>query len=370
MIFYGDVRLIADRGVLSQLIVQAGPELLIALIEEGYLRITYVEGGYGFITDNTGTDHEIHKPTDFKVEGAMEFENAALPALEIATGSRRSRSRRLMTRLARSIESESTRPEVIQAMIEDLNNPQYIEAVIPAIIRSAAPNAVLPHHLEFEVSQSGDAFTTKTNLNLRAINNEFHKTVPETFMSFTPATLLSAAMEACTDLSYASDNGAELSVDPMASAVMSTKLEGIVARATNLPNEVSIFQARLFKANDIAAAVNSGVRSLEDVLQLLRKATRFRQWMADQADDVGLLAQYYEATTKRTWIETLPAKIARWSILGGGGLIATLMGVPGVPLALGSLGFGAADSLFLEKLVRGWRPDQFVDGTLRPFLDE
>jgi hypothetical protein len=92
--------------------------------------------------------------------------------------------------------------------------------------------------------------------------------------------------------------------------------------------------------------------------------------MADQVDDVGLLAQYYEATTKQTWIETLPAKVVRWSVIGGGGLLATLMGTPGLPLAIGSLAVAGADSLLLERLTRGWRPDQFVDSTLRPFVSK
>lgn len=39
MLFYQNVHLIADRGILSQLVSQCGSSLVIELIEEGFLKM-------------------------------------------------------------------------------------------------------------------------------------------------------------------------------------------------------------------------------------------------------------------------------------------------------------------------------------------
>jgi hypothetical protein len=51
--------------------------------------------------------------------------------------------------------------------------------------------------------------------------------------------------------------------------------------------------------------------------------------------------------------------VARWALFTGIGLVVD----PLVGVAI-----GAADSFLLDKILKGWKPDVFVEGSLKPFV--
>jgi hypothetical protein len=67
------------------------------------------------------------------------------------------------------------------------------------------------------------------------------------------------------------------------------------------------------------------------------------------------------------WAERLPSKTARWAIFTAAGTVASLALTPLVGTAVG-LGLTAADTFLVDKLIKGWKPNQFVNGPLREFL--
>src|SRR3954451_20150071 len=64
MLFYQSVHLIADINILSQLISECGPGLLIELIEEGFLKISYLEKQPGIQSLEIGRsiEHQWFQP--------------------------------------------------------------------------------------------------------------------------------------------------------------------------------------------------------------------------------------------------------------------------------------------------------------------
>ena len=62
MLFYQNVHLIADRDILSQLVSQCGSALVIELIEEGFLKISYVDKLTDIRNFDVGTSKERHQP--------------------------------------------------------------------------------------------------------------------------------------------------------------------------------------------------------------------------------------------------------------------------------------------------------------------
>src|SRR5262245_45598239 len=62
LLFYDDVRLIANINALNYLVRSCGPETVIALLEEGFLKLTYTQTATAVQTDNTGTPLERHRP--------------------------------------------------------------------------------------------------------------------------------------------------------------------------------------------------------------------------------------------------------------------------------------------------------------------
>ena len=91
---------------------------------------------------------------------------------------------------------------------------------------------------------------------------------------------------------------------------------------------------------------------------LLKEARKFKDWLQQQEPSVSLIHEYYKALEKETWLDKLPTKAIRFLIFTGGGLL--------VP-ALGSLGLSAADTFLVDRLLGGWKPNQFVNGPLKDF---
>jgi hypothetical protein len=62
LLFYDDARLIANINALNYLVRSCGPDTVIALLEEGFLKLTYTQTATAVQTDSTGTPHERHRP--------------------------------------------------------------------------------------------------------------------------------------------------------------------------------------------------------------------------------------------------------------------------------------------------------------------
>jgi hypothetical protein len=86
LLFYGEVRLIADAGVIKQLIRESDPRALVALLSEKYLKITYMDGGFGIATNSAGTPFERHTPMSFRSE-SVSFDAVVDEAFASRTGS-------------------------------------------------------------------------------------------------------------------------------------------------------------------------------------------------------------------------------------------------------------------------------------------
>ena len=63
----------------------------------------------------------------------------------------------------------------------------------------------------------------------------------------------------------------------------------------------------------------------------------------------------------------MPGKSARWGIFTGAGIIADVVATGGIGTAIG-LGLGAVDTFYLDKLISGWRPNQFIEDDVKELL--
>ena len=67
------------------------------------------------------------------------------------------------------------------------------------------------------------------------------------------------------------------------------------------------------------------------------------------------------------WADKLAPKGIRWLLIWLAGLAVDAVAGSHVGVA-GSVGLSAADALLFDKLIKGWRPNQFIDGPLKDFL--
>jgi hypothetical protein len=160
----------------------------------------------------------------------------------------------------------------------------------------------------------------------------------------------------------------EIAVAPIYKDLISLKLSEAVGSRDRSASNIEAFQELIFDdGRTIAGVLNRKERTFHDLLPVLEKASEFRRWLQDQEPTSNLVREYFRSVTKGTWIEKLPSKILRWSVFTGAGLIVDALGAGGIGTAIGA-GISAVDAFIVDKLVKGWRPNGFVDNVLMGFV--
>ena len=108
----------------------------------------------------------------------------------------------------------------------------------------------------------------------------------------------------------------------------------------------------------IPDVIDSGERSFAEFLKVLDKAQEFKTWLTNANPDQKLVSQYIEALKADTWADKAPVKALRYLFSLGTGSVDPTAGIVS----------GAADTFLVDKLLKGWRPNHFVDDRLKPFL--
>ena len=110
----------------------------------------------------------------------------------------------------------------------------------------------------------------------------------------------------------------------------------------------------------IQEVIDARVRTFDEFLILLDKSQRFRDWIQGVNPDAKLPAEYVREIAAEGWMASVPAKMMRYALTSALGIAAPIAG----------LAAGAVDSFLLDRIIGGWRPSHFVEGTLKPFLRE
>ena len=97
------------------------------------------------------------------------------------------------------------------------------------------------------------------------------------------------------------------------------------------------------------------------------KADKFRSWLQNVPSDKSLIGEYYRVVSEKTFAERLPTKFTRFIIFTGIGVTLDLFGAGGIGTAV-STGLSAFDSFYLDKILKGWKPNQFIDHQLKPMI--
>jgi hypothetical protein len=119
----------------------------------------------------------------------------------------------------------------------------------------------------------------------------------------------------------------------------------------------------------IGAAINSGERTILEFLKLLDEAQRFRDWLHGANPDAEIVASYVKAATERTWADKLPAKTTRWALATAIGAASEMVLPTGIGAVTGA-GIGALDALYLDRFIQGWRPNHFIEGPYKEFVEK
>ncbi|MEO1949262.1 hypothetical protein [Thioclava sp.] len=376
LLFYQQANLLLDTSNLNHLLKTIGPSAIQRLISSPSVRPILVWETLGVRTDHGAIP--VHDFVQFYLTGSKDkgYINSKVGRVkeifERSLGKSGSTNKAAIEfskivkfqSISEGILDKGGLPALARA---ELDNPHFVHQAIELSLKEKTPDTPLGNNWHFTPHQLKNGFLIDTNLNFEKLNEEYRKSQPIEHSLLTPQSLLTELLEAHAGLHFASMYESDVITTPLSSRIMQLKFQRVVESRLGNVAEIELFQnVTIGKGNSIREAINSGERSFEEFLDLLEHADRFKGWLAEQNPDQSLIQDYYSEVTAGTWAQKLPGKSFRWVFFTGAGLLLDLAIPTGLGTATG-VALSAGDAFLLDKVARGWKPNQFVEGPLRQF---
>jgi hypothetical protein len=370
LLFYNNVHVVADRGLLIQLAQTIGQENLLHLLRQKYINLTYISENLATETTNEN-GVEVHRFVSFHVgnrKKARLSPREEIEELMERTFGRSRKTRTFVRHLSDLISAKKSTKywtpnsgSITKVAEADLTDPGFVDASVRDIVQILLPGFIPPPGWYFRVIQTDNGFYIDSNYDFSQLNDEYHKIMPIEKGSLTRPFLIQHIFDARMDLQIASFNLAEVLTTAGTSKILQRKLCDILVKRDRNRGQIAAFQdIFLHDAYAIREAINSGDRSFAEFIVILEKGGRYKEWLRSLNPDKNIIEEYYRQITSSTWIETLPVKALRFAVSTISGIANPAAGVV----------LGAADSFILDRLRRGWKPHQFVNRVLKRFVTD
>jgi hypothetical protein len=383
LLFYQKIHLLLDNGTLGYLLKTIGGERLLALIERKGITAA-------FLRDNIGTVKNIESGLAFY--NFAQFQFSGTPdkkhmndkewfqlMVERNLGSSRE-TKRLAKRLCDAISFAHLKDKALKGTDlptvarEDLRDVVFVDEAVRQALAELLPSVELPSGWFFRPHLIGteyggqQQFVIETNLNFPNLNLRYHERIPPSHSSLSPEFLVNYIFGAREAILISSRHMAELVVDPATTAVVKLRYLELMRKRDRQVEEMDLFQEmHLSEARTVRETINNGERTFDEFLKVLDRAERFKSWLAARNPDQHLLQEYYAEVMKESWLNKLSSKTTRWVIATGLGLAVESLYPTGAAITAAQ-GVSLFDATMLDKILKGWRPNQFVDDVLAPFV--
>jgi hypothetical protein len=246
-----------------------------------------------------------------------------------------------------------------KAAMGDLSDADYVSAAVRRVLQDTIGFESFAGNLQFEVIQVPPKFLVRTNIDFPK-GNALRKAVDPKLEAVSESNLLSGIVDARADTTLASFYGGDFCTSAVNSDIVRIRHAALLKRSGISATELTQFKDIVLPDYPtVREVVNSKERSFDEFLKLLDKSNKFRESVHRMSPDAELVTEYFKEVMKEGWISSLPAKTVRY-------VLAFAIGLkfPGLGAA-----YSWADQFLVDKLGAGWRPNHFVDGKLKPFLD-
>lgn len=379
LLFYGKIHLLLEHGSLMSLLKTLGTDHLQYLLDNKFATVTLHRDSLGVHTIPGGPI--VHNFIAYELAGTSEkgrfktkkdriqhiFERALGKSFATKKAANRFMRSVSLKKISTGFNHDNGIPGLAR---EDLDDPAYVRKAIDTLLKELVPTLQLSESWYFTIHKVSNGFVIDTNLDFDAINSEYHKYVSPKHSTITPAYLATYLLQARADICLSSANQSEFVTTPTSSKIMQIKFANLLEKRFKNVREIELFQKiHLRDAHSVREALNSGEKEFGDFIEILEKSTAFKEWLKDAEPDEGLLREYYKSVTNNTWIDKLPAKGLRFAFFTGTGMLIDLA----VPTGLGTAGgiaISAGDTFILDRFLKGWKPNQFVEGPLAAFVKD
>jgi hypothetical protein len=365
MLFYGRTSVVANQSILRQLFTYFGVDRVIELIEEGLLNIIYTETNVGVLTQtiNGAEYHDVGKFSSPQHTYQDELRRICIDVI-----GKSGKGRRTAQRIQGLIKVRNHENIILEGARKSFADQEYINYSAKSIIRSLIPENINVDDVVFQTEKTGSGIAIATNINFSELNKVYHKYVPPTHSTINPALILSHTLDVESELYFSSNNLSEIATSGLSANLISHKINYILEKSIKSSEDIKDFQGFVFDdAKSLGEAINKKLIDLDDLILVLKNSRKFKKWIISIEPDQDLIKSYYSEVTKKTIVDKLPGKSVRWAIFTGAGIIADGLATGGLGTAAG-IGLGALDTFYLDKLISGWKPNQFIEDEVKELL--
>jgi hypothetical protein len=369
LVFYREVHLLSDQESFKSLVRKCGSDVVLELCEMGSLRIHYAENATAIGSRDISPAQKTFGLVTFKIQN-QSFLNDATRFLAEYFGPSGKGFRRSLGRFTRAVRPFEHARSALDDVQSDLPNKEYVRASVRGVLSSLVPEYLQPDPLVFDIvlNKSTGEFGVETNIDFAAANDIYHRGVSSEESSLSEAFILAHILGTRTSLDMASGLSSDLSLGPVSSIIGTNKIASLVNAHQESRSALEHFvEMTVSDCRAISHAVQSGERNFGDVLKLVHSSQKFKDWLAKQDADKNVYDEYCRAVSRVDWADRLPAKSVRWLLFNAAGLALAAVTSPAAGAAVG-VGLSAADTFLLDKLLKGWKPNQFVEGPLKEFI--
>ena len=257
---------------------------------------------------------------------------------------------------------------ILEGARKSFIDQEYINHSAKSIIQSLIPEKINVDNVVFRTEKTERGIVIATNINFLELNQIYHKYVPATHSTITPALILSHTLDVETELFFSSNNLSEIATSGLSANLISHKINYLLKKSIKSSETIQDFQGFVFdNAKSLREAINKKQIDLDDLISVLKNSRKFKEWILGVEPDQDIIKSYYSEVTKKTFVDKLPGKSVRWGVFTGAGIIADLIATGGIGTAVG-LGLGALDTLYVDKLISGWKPNQFIEDEVKELL--
>lgn len=343
LIFYQETNLILDPGSISEALRYCGYENLTTLIRSEQLNLKYTNhalGGGNYKDNNyliSSFSSDNHKKSKIIKE-----------AVESVYG-RNMQARKMEVHLNKMIENHDYSQQYTDLLKKELEDKENLISAITI----ATEGKIRKDEIEIEIEEvRKGVYNIESNVDKEIINSAVF--------------LISTGSG---DLYDAEINDSGLATNSKRSNYSENKIARIIKKRLQDETEIQVFHEKVLPEYiNLKGTIESGAKDFNDFMQVWREAQKFKEWLIKEEPNVELITAYIRKISEKTWLDKLPAKNMRWLVFAG---IGTLLGAEtgGTLGTAAGLGVDYFDDLILNRLLNNWKPDQYIEGEYKDFLN-
>jgi hypothetical protein len=244
----------------------------------------------------------------------------------------------------------------------------YIDFAAKFIINQKLPSPIDLSNNFFRTEKTPNGIKVTSNFDFQILNHLYHKVIPPSHSSLTPSSILINVLDLEEELYFSSLNLSEMATSEISSTLAKRKFNDIINKSEKSADKISHFQGFVLdEAKDLRGAINSDKVEIDKLMDVLIKSTKFKSWLSKLDSDRNLIKDYHLEVTKESFVDKLPAKSVRFSFFTGLGIASDALITGGLGTAVG-ISAGALDCFYLDKLISGWKPNQFIEQDVKGLL--